>query len=664
MIRPGRAPRFLLRAACVAAPVWLAALAGAPAHHASDAPGHLLDLALDPAGNLYLIAARDSSIAVFAPGAQGRTAPVRRIRGPASGVIDPQGIALDSRGRIYTSNGARRLFKAGSGSVTVYPPDASGNVAPIRMIVGPRTTIDHPTSLALDPAGKIWVANRPNTVPAAFPAGADGDVEPVARLAAVPEQGKVFRDFSGTGDLAFGTDGSLLALDGRGLTAHLPGGPFRYAIGRQEDFMPDRPNLAVGPGGELYVVEVVSDSSGLLSFFRRKPAVHVYAAPESRDTVPVRTIAGPAAALGDINDIAVGRDGALYIVGSGDRSQGRAPRIAVYPPKAAGDVPPIRVIRGPRTRLSNATAIAVDGAGRIYVTNGGVTSDTLLPAPSVTVYAQDAAGDAAPVRTIAGPATRLGGPGAIAVADDGTVFVANADVLPEDLGSVTTHAAGAAGDAAPLEVLRGQRSGVVAPGSLAFSPGDTLYVALNPSFHPRINVYRPGATADTPPVRSLKVPWLGGAPGLAMDRSGRLYVAQAMSASGVNAYGPDLGAIKVYRPGAINDSGLVRTINGSATRLNGPSAVALDRSGNIYAANYWGTGPGSITVYGPGTEEDVRPLRMIAGPATGLKQPIALALDPHDTLYVANVATVTVYPPGATGDAAPVRTLEPDLAER
>ncbi len=654
-----------LRAVWAAVSISVAAAAGTSSHRPSVAPVPLLDIALDRAGNLYVIAAHDSSIAVFPRGAQGRTAPVGRIGGPGSGLIDPRAIALDSRGRIYTSNGPRRGLGRQKGSVTVYAPGAAGNVVPMRMIVGPRTTIDQPTSVALDSSGRIWVANRPNTAAAGFPADANGDVEPVARLDAVPAQGKIFRDLTGVGDVAAGKDGSLLAIDGRGLTAYLREGRVRYPIGWDEDFMPNRPDVAVGPNGELYVAEVVSDSSDRLGFFKRKPVVYVYPAPKDSATAPVRTILGPKALLGRINDIAVGRDGSLYVVGSAELGDGHPPRIAIYPPNADGDVPPVRVIQGPRTGLSNPAGIAVDGAGRIYVTNGGPQSFTVLPTPSITVYAPDAAGDAAPVRTIAGPATHLGAPTAIAVADDGTLYVANAEVLADDLGSVTTHAASARGDSPPVKVLRGSASGIAEPKSLALGPGDTLYVGLDPSFHPSINVYRPSARSGTPVLRTIKVSWPNEAEAMAVDRSGHLYVAHMMNGSGINAYGPDMGIIKIYRPGATNDSGLVRTINGSATRMNGPAAVALDRRGNIYVANYWGTGPGSITVYAPGTEEkeDLKPIRMIAGPATGLMHPTALALDPHDTLYVANDATVTVYAPGATGNAAPRRTLEPDLAD-
>ncbi len=308
----------------------------------------------------------------------------------------------------------------------------------------------------------------------------------------------------------------------------------------------------------------------------------------------------------------------------------------------------------------NPTGIALDRTGRIYVTNAGTASDTMLPAPTLTVYAPDAAGDAAPIRTIAGPATRLGGPAAVAVADDGTLYVANSTVIPDDLGSVTIHAAAATGDRPPLTTLTGPAGGIRAPLALAVGPADTLYALMASGSSREVKVYPPRASPGTPPVRTLRTAsyFRTDLRAMAVDAAGSIYLANMLSANGVNAYGADMGEIRVYRAGALSDSLPLRIINGAMTRLNGPIALAVDRAGNVYAANYWGAGSGSVTVYGPGTEEDVRPLRMIVGPATGLNKPYALALDRADTLYVANERSVTVFAPGASGDVPPLRTLE------
>jgi hypothetical protein len=220
----------------------------------------------------------------------------------------------------------------------------------------------------------------------------------------------------------------------------------------------------------------------------------------------------------------------------------------------------------------------------------------------------------------------------------------------------------------------GPGSGLVEPRGFALAAGDTLYVALGVTvgsgFDPRygwrsspvrINVYPPGATEGTAPVRSIKGPETGLAEphAIAVDGEGRIYVTDRREASGANAYGPDLGAVSVFRAGAAENDPPLRIIAGSQTRMNGPGAPALDRAGNIYVPNRWAAGAGSVTVYRADAGGDARPLRIIVGAATRLRAPSAVALDRFDTLYVANTGSITVYAPGVNGNVAPVRAIEP-----
>lgn len=71
-----------------------------------------------------------------------------------------------------------------------------------------------------------------------------------------------------------------------------------------------------------------------------------------------------------------------------------------------GDTTPSTILSGPATLLSFPIGVDVDAAGRLYVANqfGGVN-----------VYAPGASGNMAPLMTIAGAATGLAAPGAIAV---------------------------------------------------------------------------------------------------------------------------------------------------------------------------------------------------------------------------------------------------------
>jgi sugar lactone lactonase YvrE len=433
--------------------------------------------------------------------------------------------------------------------------------------------------------------------------------------------------------------------------------------------------VAVGPTGALYIAprfatparqpdsaRAKQDLFAALERLRDPKAVAIYNQAESSDTVPQRMIGGSRSSIAEIRDMAVGQDGALYVLGRIRGPQRDQTGIAIFAPSADGDVEPARVIAGPCTRMNNPVAIAVDRKNRVYVASNFGSDDPIQDAASVTVYAPDASGDAAPIRLIVGPRTRLLAPTALAAGDDGTVYVANGGTWNDDNGSVRVYAAGASGSAPPLRTIIGIQTRLVAPTDLVVGRGDTLYVlGLSQARFgkSRITVFAPTAVDDALPIRMIEggSTGLAGPTALALDASGRLYAANNKEAKGLNAYGPDLGSVTVYRPGADGNMPPERTIEGSYTRLNGPTGIARDKAGNLYVANQWGTGPGSVTVYDPGAEEDVRPIRMIAGPTTGLQAPAGVALDAHDTLYVVNQHTVTVYAPGVTGDATPVRTI-------
>lgn len=106
-----------------------------------------------------------------------------------------------------------------------------------------------------------------------------------------------------------------------------------------------------------------------------------------------------------------------------------------------------------------------------------------------------------------------------------------------------------------------------------------------------------------------------------------------------------------------------RSIGGTNSGLDNVTQLALDGSGNLYAANDYAN---SITVYGPSANGNVAPNRTITGPDTGISGPTGVGIDAFGNIYVVNshvadaaAPTITVYAPGASGDAKPVRTLIP-----
>jgi DNA-binding beta-propeller fold protein YncE len=137
---------------------------------------------------------------------KGVEAPMRIIRGPATGLADPHGIYWDEshdeigvanhgnfRGVVQNTGGGcspsavvEDGAEAGESrppSVTIFSAGAKGDTKPLRVIQGPRTGLDWPMGVAYDPKhDTIAVANNGDSSILIFSRASDGDVAPVRTL--------------------------------------------------------------------------------------------------------------------------------------------------------------------------------------------------------------------------------------------------------------------------------------------------------------------------------------------------------------------------------------------------------------------------------------------------------------------------------------------------
>jgi sugar lactone lactonase YvrE len=358
----------------------------------------------------------------------------------------------------------------------------------------------------------------------------------------------------------------------------------------------------------------------------RGNVVRVFAAATADSTsVPVRSLEGPRASLCGPRDLAFDGLGRLHVL-SGHL-------ITVYQTGAAGDAAPIRSIAVPATGFNVANGLGLDRDGNLYV---ATDEPGTVDLGSVTVYGPGAGAGAVPRRALIGEHTGLRRPHAIAVDAGGRVYTSN----PEG-DTVLVYARDANGNLAPARVLAGPATGLGGPYGLAFDSRGYLYVA---NFgRNTITVYAPSAAGDAAPVRVIEPP---PAPPyhiflrptfLALDPYDTLYVATAAD-------------VFVYAPGAHGKAAPVRMIPAHEAR-----GLAVGRDGHLYLANQSGT----VSVYAPGVGDRAVPVRNIEGPATGLHGAYGVALDANDTLYVASTTEpgITVYAPGTGGDVPPVRTV-------
>lgn len=138
-----------------------------------DAP--VEDAPIDAPEGPYLAVANGNAILFFLPTDSGNTAPHHILAGSATRLGAPKALA--------TAGG--ELFVLNNESVTVYPYTASGNTAPLRTINGPLTglSLNLPHELAVANGEVYVIGSRTGSASiSVFPADADGDVAPVRRI--------------------------------------------------------------------------------------------------------------------------------------------------------------------------------------------------------------------------------------------------------------------------------------------------------------------------------------------------------------------------------------------------------------------------------------------------------------------------------------------------
>ena len=122
-----------------------------------------------------------ASITVYSHEASGDVAPVRMISGPKTQLNWPTGLALDlKRGELFVAND-------GGNSVLVFDAHADGDVAPRRVIKGPKSMIKNPTGIFYDYKNEeLWVANFGNHTTVVFKPSASGDAAPIRMIRSAP----------------------------------------------------------------------------------------------------------------------------------------------------------------------------------------------------------------------------------------------------------------------------------------------------------------------------------------------------------------------------------------------------------------------------------------------------------------------------------------------
>lgn len=132
------------------------------------------------ATTITVLNASGTSLVSFPIGASGDVAPSATISGNLTGLSSAGGLAIDAQRAFYVATPL---------AVLVFAPGASGNVAPARTIAGPLAlpTTDSFASLAVAPDGTIFAASQATGSPQnpkilVFAPGANGNVAPIRTI--------------------------------------------------------------------------------------------------------------------------------------------------------------------------------------------------------------------------------------------------------------------------------------------------------------------------------------------------------------------------------------------------------------------------------------------------------------------------------------------------
>ena len=141
----------------------------------------------DATGELFLSVQYPPQVAVYDKMAKGDTKESRLIEGPKTNLSDVHGLAIDSKNKLLYVNSWGNISDyrvAGTGrfepaSIEVFTTTADGNVAPLRIIQGPKTQLDWPGAMSIDPdTGDLYVANDVGQSILVFRKNDQGDVAP------------------------------------------------------------------------------------------------------------------------------------------------------------------------------------------------------------------------------------------------------------------------------------------------------------------------------------------------------------------------------------------------------------------------------------------------------------------------------------------------------
>lgn len=506
----------------------------------------------------------------------------------------PEGTVVDGAGNIfvadYRNSTIRKITPAGVVSTFAGSPGAPGHDDG----TGPAARFDHPTSLAIDAAGNLFVADTNNhTIRKITPAGV------VTTFAGIPQvsgsHDGVPAYFNSPRGVALDSAGNVYVSDSQNHTIRkvTPGGVTQTlagsaghpgsanGVGAVARFVLPR-GLAVDGGGNIYVADYFNNrirkvSGGLVTTLAGSSA-------GSNDGT------GAAARFDKPAAVALDSAGNIHVADTGNST--------VRKITPAGDVSTLAGTAlsmgsadgmGSAARFASPYGIAVDSSGYLYVGDSVNHSiRKIAPGGMVTTFAGFPDGSGSADGT--GSAVRMNGPGAIVVNSASNVYVA--DSRNNTIRRVTPSGVVSTVAGMPLQTGSDDGAGSAArfsgPLGMASDSAGNFYIADTNNHTIRkmtaggIVTTLAGLAGTAGSADGLGAEARFASPsGIAVDSAGNVYIGD----SGNNTIRKVSPAGQVITlAGSAGQTGLVNG-PGTSARFSYPMGVAADSVGNVFVAD-------------------------------------------------------------------------------
>jgi len=234
-----------------------------------SAPDTPVDASVNLRGEVF-IANRNGSINIFA-GRNYNYQLVRSLSGPHTQLLHPSSMAVDPMGNMYLADSGAAPTPA---KIIWIPAGLNGNIFPARVVSGPHTGLTSPTGIAVDASEEVFVADHDSGKILVFAADARDDAPPLATIDGFKGPQRVFIDQDLNLYVSCDGDSSIAVL--------APDGPLRWT----RTATITSPTMTSPTG-------VAADSTGQIAVAVHG-AVLYFAAGANGASAPISELQGPA----------------------------------------------------------------------------------------------------------------------------------------------------------------------------------------------------------------------------------------------------------------------------------------------------------------------------------------------------------------------------------